>query len=121
MTINTLLVEDDQRFAEDMVIFLNKDVEIVNLATNKPDAINLIKKKEYDLLICDTELADGPKANKYGIDVASKFRKANPGSIIIGMSGDNNDKKYWKGHCNYFWDKDIYSIQKKSMKTYFRL
>ncbi len=116
--IKALLVEDDISFAKD-IAFLLKDKVYLKHIVSKREALELIRKNKYNLLICDTDLADGPKKNKYGIDVAVKFRKSNPDSKIIGMSADNENKKYWKEHCNCFWNKDINSIYEKNIKKYF--
>ena len=117
--IRALLIEDNEKFAKDIVSFLKEDIKVTR-AISKTRALKLLNLSKYDLLLCDIDLSDGPSKNKYGIDVAMKFKKINPSSLIIGMSAEKENRKYWRGHCNYFWDKKTNPSTYKHISQYFR-
>lgn len=58
MTFKAIIIEDVQDYIESLLILLNQhaDIDIVDIASSKDEAIDKIIKHKPDLLFCDIEL-----------------------------------------------------------------
>ncbi|MDH3358834.1 MAG: sigma-54 dependent transcriptional regulator [Desulfobacteraceae bacterium] len=84
MTNNTphiLVVDDELSMRELLEVLLNKEGYRVTCAENGRDAISMIKKTVFDLLLCDIRLGDIT-----GIDVLKALRDENQDTVVIMIS-----------------------------------
>ena len=84
MTNNTphiLVVDDELSMRELLEVLLNKEGYRVTCAENGRDAISMIKKTVFDLLLCDIRLGDIT-----GIDVLKALREENQDTVVIMIS-----------------------------------
>lgn len=88
MMIKVLLVEDNIKISENIVEYLNKDLEIEPVYNGK-DAINLLDLYDYDIVILDLML---PGAD--GMTVLNNISKKclNTGVIILTAKEELGDK-----------------------------
>jgi len=102
-TRNILIVDDELTIAS----FLSKIIENdrnfncnVSTVTTGEDALDLINKNKFDLILCDIKL---PTMN--GIEVLTRVKKIDPSIYIIMMTGfasiDTAIKAIRKGAYNY--------------------
>ena len=84
MTNNTphiLVVDDELSMRELLEVLLGKEGYKVTCAGNGRDAISMIKKTVFDLLLCDIRLGDIT-----GIDVLKALREENQDTVVIMIS-----------------------------------
>jgi two-component system response regulator PilR (NtrC family) len=84
MTNNTphiLVVDDELSMRELLEVLLGKEGYKVTCAKNGRDAISMIKKTVFDLLLCDIRLGDIT-----GIDVLKALREENQDTVVIMIS-----------------------------------
>jgi two-component system, NtrC family, response regulator PilR len=84
MTNNTphiLVIDDELSMRELLEVLLNKEGYRVTCAENGRDAISMIKKTVFDLLLCDIRLGDIT-----GIDVLKALREENQDTVVIMIS-----------------------------------
>ncbi len=84
MTNNTphiLVVDDELSMRELLEVLLGKEGYKVTCAKNGRDAISMIKKTVFDLLLCDIKLGDIT-----GIDVLKALREENQDTVVIMIS-----------------------------------
>ena len=84
MTNNTphiLVVDDELSMRELLEVLLGKEGYKVTCAKNGRDAISMIKKTVFDLLLCDIRLGDIT-----GIDVLKALREQNQDTVVIMIS-----------------------------------
>ena len=84
MTNNTphiLVVDDELSMRELLEVLLGKEGYKVTCAKNGRDAISMINKTVFDLLLCDIRLGDIT-----GIDVLKALRKENQDTVVIMIS-----------------------------------
>ena len=84
MTNNTphiLVVDDELSMRELLEVLLAKEGYKVTCAANGRDAISMIKKTVFDLLLCDIRLGDIT-----GIDVLKALREQNQDTVVIMIS-----------------------------------
>ena len=84
MTNNTphiLVIDDELSMRELLEVLLNKEGYRVTCAENGRDAISMIKKTVFDLLLCDIRLGDIT-----GIDVLKALRDENQDTVVIMIS-----------------------------------
>ena len=77
-----LIVDDDKDICLLLEKFLAKNDFEPEYELNAEDAINKLKKKEFDLVICDYRLPDSD-----GIDVLKKIKIINPDAAVIIITG----------------------------------
>jgi len=84
MTNNTphiLVVDDELSMRELLEVLLTKEGYMVTCAANGRDAISMIKKTVFDLLLCDIRLGDIT-----GIDVLRALKEQNQDTVVIMIS-----------------------------------
>lgn len=79
---NTILVIDDEQSMRELLdVMLSKEGYGVTCAENGHEAISLLEKKDFDLLLCDIRLGDIT-----GIDVLRASKKKNHNTVVIMIS-----------------------------------
>ena len=84
MTENTphiMVVDDELSMREVLEMMLNKEGYQVTCAENGRNAIGLLEKNQYDLMLCDIRLGDIS-----GLDVLQASKKCNPDTVVILIS-----------------------------------
>ncbi len=76
-----LVVDDELSMREFLEILLNRKGYRVSLAKSGKQALSLLGKSAYDLIVCDIKLGDIS-----GLNVLKKAKKENPNSIVIMIS-----------------------------------
>ena len=77
-----LIVDDELSLLEFLELMLSREGYKVSCAQSGKKAISMIKKKHFDLLLCDSSLGD-----INGIDVLRAAKKQNPHTVVIMISG----------------------------------
>ena len=80
-TPHILVVDDELSMRELLEVLLTKEGYKVTCAKNGQDAISMIKKTVFDLLLCDIRLGDIT-----GIDVLKALRGENQDTVVIMIS-----------------------------------
>ena len=80
-TPHILVVDDELSMRELLDVLLSKDGYKVSCAENGRKAISMIKKTEFDLLLCDIRLGD-----MTGIDVLKALKDQNQNTVVIMIS-----------------------------------
>jgi DNA-binding response OmpR family regulator len=80
--MHTLIVEDDLALAEAFETALEPQVASVDTARSIEDAIDLVMRRNYDLVVLDFFLPDGNTAG-----VSDLVRLRNPKAAIISVTG----------------------------------
>ncbi len=80
-TPHILVVDDELSMRELLDVLLSKDGYRVSCAENGRKAISMIKKTDFDLLLCDIRLGD-----MTGIDVLKAFKDQNPNTVVVMIS-----------------------------------
>ena len=78
---NILIVDDELSMREFLELMLTQDGYAVSCAENGSDAVKLIKKTKYDLVLTDIRLGDIS-----GLDVLRAAKKENPETVVILIS-----------------------------------
>jgi two-component system response regulator PilR (NtrC family) len=84
MTENTphiIVVDDELSMREVLELMLTKEGYRVTCAENGRNAIGLLEKDQYDLMLCDIRLGD-----LSGLDVLQASKKCNPDTVVILIS-----------------------------------
>jgi len=84
MTENTphiMVVDDELSMREVLEMMLTKEGYQVTCAENGRNAIGLLEKNQYDLMLCDIKLGDIS-----GLDVLQASKKCNPDTVVILIS-----------------------------------
>jgi len=76
-----LVVDDELSMRELLEYMLTKEGYRVTCAATGKEAINLLRKETYDLLLCDIRLGDIS-----GIDVLKASKQSNPDTVVILIS-----------------------------------
>jgi two-component system response regulator PilR (NtrC family) len=76
-----LVVDDELSMRELLEVLLSKEGYKVTCAKNGQDAVSMIKKTVFDLLLCDIRLGDIT-----GIDVLRALREENQETVVIMIS-----------------------------------
>ncbi|HEY4233379.1 MAG TPA: sigma-54 dependent transcriptional regulator, partial [Lacipirellulaceae bacterium] len=77
-----LLVDDDRHVLESMGDWLRSQGYELDAAARYADALDQLRRKTYDLVLCDVRLSDGD-----GFDLLEKCRRNWPASQVILMTG----------------------------------
>ena len=80
-----LIVDDDEELAERLNLWLTHEEHYCETVYNGAEAFNLLKSKEYELVILDWDLP-GMK----GIDVCKNFRESGGSTPILMLTGHTN-------------------------------
>ena len=76
-----LVVDDELSMREFLEVLLSKEGYKVSVAKNGKQAVNMIEKNEYDLVLSDIRLGDIT-----GLEVLKEAKKKNPDTAIIMIS-----------------------------------
>jgi DNA-binding NtrC family response regulator len=101
-----LIVDDDKFLCQSLSYVLKDEGYSVNTTHDGKAAIDMIKKKKYDLMVLDYNLSS--LQNLTGLGVLEKAHEINPAikAIMISAYGDNKLKKKAKDMGVYgFLDK----------------
>ena len=90
--LSVLFIEDDESFVQLGKMILEEEGIKKNIALNEEQAIEYSRKNDYNLIICDTmnscvELS-GPR-------IIKKIREMGRDPVVVALSCDENNKKYW--------------------------
>ena len=80
-TRNILVVDDETSMREFLELFLSKQGYAVSVAKNGSQALKMIQKKDYDLILTDIRLGDIT-----GLEVLREAKKKNPDIVVIMIS-----------------------------------
>ena len=80
-TSHILVIDDELSMRELLEIMLTREGYRVSCAESGLRAIEMIKKNQFDLLLCDIRLGDIT-----GLDVLRASKKKNPGTVVIMIS-----------------------------------
>ena len=80
-TPHILVVDDELSMREVLDYMLNKEGYQVTCPENGLNAVALLKKQPFDLLLCDIKLGDIS-----GLDVLRASKKANQDTVVILIS-----------------------------------
>jgi len=78
---NILVVDDEESMRELLDVMLSREGYQVTSAGSGRNAISLLEKKDFDLLLCDIRLGD-----MTGIDVLRASKKKNHNTVVIMIS-----------------------------------
>lgn len=87
--ISVLIIEDDPILSDILKSVLESDTTDVAACENGHQALYLINKKKFDVVITDYCL---PGMN--GADIVKSLRLVYRGSRVIGMSAQNKEKEF---------------------------
>ncbi|MGB2930241.1 MAG: response regulator, partial [Desulfobacterales bacterium] len=76
-----LVVDDELSMRELLEVLLSKEGYKVSFAENGHNAVSMIKKTYFDLLLCDIRLGDIT-----GLDVLKAAKAQNPDAVVIMIS-----------------------------------
>jgi two-component system response regulator PilR (NtrC family) len=76
-----MVVDDELSMREVLEMMLTKEGYQVTCAENGRNAIGLLEKNQYDLMLCDIKLGDIS-----GLDVLQASKKCNPDTVVILIS-----------------------------------
>lgn len=82
-----LVVDDDRNICNLLNKFLSKSGFDVHEALNGKEAVELLRKVKFDLILCDFRLPD-----EDGIDLLKKFKEISPATIVIIITGYSHVK-----------------------------
>jgi len=87
--VKVLIVEDEIRLRETMILFLEEEGYVCEQADSVVSASDKLNIYEYDCMLVDIGLPDGS-----GLDLIKELKKLHPGTGIIIISAKNslNDK-----------------------------
>lgn len=77
-----LLVDDDRRVLESMADWLRSQGYDLDTAARYGDALEMLRRKTYDLVLCDVRLGDGD-----GFDLLEHCRRNWPSTQVILLTG----------------------------------
>ena len=77
-----LLVDDDQQLLESMADWLRSQGLVVDTARGCAEALEILRQKQYELLLVDVRLQDGD-----GFDLLEQVKRNHPESQVILMTG----------------------------------
>ncbi|MBW1846795.1 MAG: sigma-54-dependent Fis family transcriptional regulator [Deltaproteobacteria bacterium] len=80
-TPHILVIDDELSMRELLEIMMNKEGYKVSCAENGKTAVSILKKKKFDLLLCDIRLGDIT-----GLEVLRAAKANHPDSIVIMIS-----------------------------------
>ena len=80
-----LLVDDDRQVLESMADWLRDQGLQLDTATGYANALQLLGRKQYDLLLVDVRLQDGD-----GFDLLEQVRRSHPHTHVVLMTGYGN-------------------------------
>ena len=76
----------------------------VDMAVSVEEGYSFLRQRRYDLLLCATMI--------YGLEtymgsvVAKRARTMDQHQVIVGLSSDSGNQRFWKDLADYFFVKD---------------
>ncbi|MBU2630601.1 MAG: response regulator, partial [Proteobacteria bacterium] len=80
-THRILVVDDETSMREFLEVLLSKEGYMVSDAKNGKQAVNMIQKNDYDLVLSDIRLGDIT-----GLEILKEAKKKNPDTVVIMIS-----------------------------------
>jgi DNA-binding NtrC family response regulator len=80
--LRILIAEDDPNLREALVSYLREKGYAVDLARHGGEALNLIRRHDYPLILTDLVM---PEAD--GLEVLRAARQRNPAALVVIMTG----------------------------------
>ena len=80
-SVNILVVDDELSMRELLDVMLTQEGYGVILANNGKQALRILKKKAFDLILCDIRLGD-----LTGLDILRTAKQRNPDTVVIMIS-----------------------------------
>ena len=105
-----LLVEDSKLLREAISEMLSEydNILVEDLATTRNEAINLLDKKQYDLIIADIELAEGNGFDVVKHTLQNSYHFKPPTVVMLTNHGNNYYRNLAKVlNIKYFYDKSL--------------
>ena len=88
-----LFVDDDLAILDGYKFIFESEDFIVDLATDSVALMDLVRKKEYDMIILDYNLTE-----EKGIDLATEIHRIRPDQKLIFISGKRNVENELRNH-----------------------
>jgi two-component system, OmpR family, response regulator len=84
---NLLIIDDEQRFADMLAKRLDLRGCICDVCYNGQEALNVLKRKNFSLILLDLHLPD-----IYGTEVLTRIKKIHAGTPVIILTGHGTEK-----------------------------
>ena len=91
-SINVLLVDDEVGFVDVLSKRLSKRGMAVTAATSGTEAIQILRKKDFDVAVLDLKLEDMD-----GIEILKIFKKLVPSMPVIMLTGHGSEQAAREG------------------------
>jgi DNA-binding response OmpR family regulator len=108
--MNILIIEDEKPLARALELNLNEEGFSTKVVFNGADAIKLLEKEKYDLILCDLIM---PKMDGFTVLAIIKERKLKTPIIVLSNLSQKNDEKYAKA----FGAKDFFIKSNTPIET----
>ncbi|NWJ45266.1 MAG: response regulator transcription factor [Chloroflexi bacterium] len=113
-TINVLLVDDLESVRESLriILTLEDDIEVVGEATSGPEAVEVARQLQPDVVITDLEMPDGGDFD--GIEACAQIKQENLARAVIILtihSDFANRKRAEEANCDLFLEKGLSSSE----------
>jgi DNA-binding NarL/FixJ family response regulator len=108
--MRVLLVEDSPILRESIreMLSSNKHIEIEDFAETQDEAISLLEKKQFDLMIVDIELAEGNGFNVVNHSQLATYKYKPPIALMLTNHGNSYYRVLAKNAgAKYFFDKSM--------------
>lgn len=106
MAYNVLVVDDEPVVGELFFDLLKKEDCVVQSVLSGEDALEIVKKEDFDIVLLDIKL---PDIN--GIEVLKKMKEIKPHLIVIMITGFGYDEdliaKSWEYGCSGYIGKNM--------------
>jgi len=109
-----LIVDDDARLREEYSFSLKKAGFDVFEISDGFMMESVLKSADFSVVLCDTDMPvlSGPEACRSAQGKGLLERK-----IVIGMSDNPDNWKYWKGiACDFFYKNEVEDIGKEILR-----
>ena len=91
--LKLLIVDDDLSWQRIYRFYLENQNLWLKTATDKDDALQIIKQETFDIAVIDLRLVADDDSNFDGVDVAKQIKQTSPMTRIVIKSGFTDDAK----------------------------
>ena len=113
--LSVLLLEDDSFWLNiGKRAIEGEGIEKYNTAKDFSQALNHLKVRKYDLLICDTMQGD---SYPMGPNVVREAKKLDQTSIVVALASNPLNKGLWEGLNDYFFIKNKFYFSEDLKKV----